>query len=149
MSERPERIPSADLELEGRLHLPDGAGPFAGVVVCHPHPQYGGDMRNNVVMTVCAALTAGGFAALRFNFRGVGRSGGAFDGGRGEGLDAAAAVSHLAALPTIDATRMGLAGYSFGALAALAAADARLRALALIAPPHCQRLSRRPSHHLS
>ena len=128
-------IPAGGLELEARLHLPDGAGPHAGVIVCHPHPQYGGEMHNSVVVAVCDALCSAGIAALRFNFRGVGRSSGAYDGGRGEVDDARAAVAYLAGLPEIDGARVGLAGYSFGALMALAAADASVTALALISPP--------------
>ena len=135
MSERAVRFPAADVELEGVLHLPDGDGPFAGVVVCHPHPQYGGDMHNNVVMTICSALTAQESVALRFNFRGVGRSTGVFDGGRGEARDTDAAVAYLASLDEIDAGRVGLAGYSFGAMTALTAADASVRALLLVSPP--------------
>jgi uncharacterized protein len=92
-------------------------------------------MNNNVVMAVVEALVARGIAALRFNFRGVGRSSGAFDNGRGESRDAAAAVGFLAARAEVDAARVGLAGYSFGAMAALNAADDGVRALALISPP--------------
>ena len=135
MTERHIRIPSGDLELEGILHLPDGDPPCPGVVVCHPHPQYGGDMHNNVVMVLCEALTERGIAALRFNFRGVGRSTGAYDGGRGEALDAAAALTCLAGSEEFEATAVGVAGYSFGAMTALAAADDRTRALALVSPP--------------
>ena len=75
-------FPSADLTLEGHLTLPPGAT-RAGVI-CHPHPQYGGDMHNPVVGAIEAGLQRAGFATLRFNFRGVGRSTGAYDGGSGE-----------------------------------------------------------------
>jgi alpha/beta superfamily hydrolase len=136
MSRRAERIPTADVELEAVLHLPDDpAGPLAGVVLCHPHPQYGGDMDNNVVMALVDALIARGIAALRFNFRGVGASTGVYDNGRGEARDAAAAVAFLASRDEVDAERVGLAGYSFGAMMALAAMDASVRALALVSPP--------------
>ena len=70
--------------LEGQLDLPDEATPSAGVVICHPHPQYGGEMTNNVVMAISSSIVAYGLAALRFNFRGVGRSGGSYDSGIGE-----------------------------------------------------------------
>lgn len=135
MRERGERIESGALALDGRLHLPDGDGPFAAVVVCHPHPQYGGDMQNNVVTAVCDALVQRGIAALRFNFRGVGASEGAFDGGNGEADDVRAALSHLAALGEVNAGRVGLAGYSFGAMTAEAAVGDQTAALALISPP--------------
>ena len=114
--------------------------PSAGVVICHPHPQYGGEMTNNVVMAVSSSVVAYGMAALRFNFRGVGRSGGAYDNGIGEQDDALAALEALATgvvgddLP--DELRVGLAGYSFGGGVALGAARGALglAALALISP---------------
>jgi len=127
-------FPSGDLSLEGALHLPD-AMPAPGVVVCHPHPLYGGDMDNNVVLAACEALAGRGVAALRFNFRGAGGSEGAFDDGRGERDDVRAALAHLTTLPEIDATRVGLIGYSFGALMAAEGASGALRGLALISPP--------------
>ena len=127
-------FPSGDLTLEGILHLP-ASTPAAGAVVCHPHPQYGGDMHNNVVLAACQALTDRGYAALRFNVRGVGGSEGEYEQDPGHANDVRAALAHLASLPEIDATRIGLIGYSSGAMAAAEAASGELRALALIAPP--------------
>ena len=64
-----------DLDLEGVVAQPDaGLGPWPGVVMCHPHPLFGGNMDNNVVLAVTSALNDQGFATLRFNFRGVGNS---------------------------------------------------------------------------
>ena len=126
---------SGDLSLEGALHPPDGEAPAPGVVVCHPHPLYGGDMDNNVVVAACEALASRGVVALRFNFRGAGGSEGAFDHGRGEREDARAALALLASLPEVGAERAGLVGYSFGALVAAEVASRDLRALALISPP--------------
>jgi hypothetical protein len=125
---------SGDLSLEGVVHLPD-ATPAPGVVVCHPHPLYGGDMENNVVLAACQALRERGFVALRFNFRGAGGSEGAFDEGRGERDDVRSALAHLRSLGEVDAKRTGIAGYSFGAMMAAEAAGGHLRALALISPP--------------
>ena len=125
---------SGNLSLEGALHLPD-APRAPGVVVCHPHPLYGGDMANNVVVAACEALVGRGFAALRFNFRGAGNSEGTFDDGQGERDDVRAALAYIASLPEIDAQRVGLIGYSFGALMAAEAASGDLHALALISPP--------------
>jgi uncharacterized protein len=124
---------SDDVSLEARLARPDS--PVAGIVICHPHPLYGGDMDNPVVVRaqeVCAGLR---FATLRFNFRGVGASGGAHGGGVGEQEDARAALDALA--KAVGGAPLALAGYSFGArIAALVGCqDPRVVGLALIAPP--------------
>jgi len=118
-------IPSGDAQLEALLHVPEGDGPFSGAVICHPHPQYGGDMYNNVVGALVRACLGEGLAALRFNFRGVGESGGAYDGGEGETDDVVAALECLRSLPEIDPERVVLAGYSFGAMMALRVASGR------------------------
>lgn len=123
---------SDGLTLEGLLHLPK-ATPCPGVVVAHPHPQYGGEMRNNVVHALCRAARDVGAAALRFNFRGVGASEGAFDNGVGEQSDVAGALEYLRGLPEIDGSRVALAGYSFGAAVALRAASGREDLSAVIA----------------
>jgi alpha/beta superfamily hydrolase len=136
-------ITSDGLTIEGVLHLPAPSGGrelsltgrHSAIVVCHPHPQYGGDMRNNVVATVCEAAVANGIAALRFNFRGVGASRGAFDNGAGEQRDVAAALAHLRSLPEVDPGRTALAGYSFGAAMALRVIDRDARALILVSLP--------------
>jgi len=136
--ERPETITALGLTLEAALALPAGAR--AGVVVCHPHPQYGGDMDSPVVTATAQACAGAGLAALRFNFRGVGDSGGAWDEGRGEQDDVRAALAHLRnRLP--PAAPLALAGYSFGAAmsAAVAGAGEPLAGLALVAPPLAMR----------
>ena len=125
---------SDGVRLEGRLALPPA--PTAGLVLCHPHPLYGGDMDNPVVVRVSEVLGALGAATLRFNFRGVGGSGGAHDGGPGETRDVEAALAHLRA--SLDGEPLLLAGYSFGATIAAGVAvrpEARLAGLLLIAPP--------------
>lgn len=111
-------IPGGDITLEGTLSLPDGIAPFAGIVVCHPHSQYGGSMRNNVVDALATAALQSGLAALRFNFRGVGASTGIYDGGRGEQDDVRSALTFLRLQPKIDSLHVVLAGYSFGAAVA-------------------------------
>ena len=129
-------FPCGDLSLEGVLNMPGGKGPLAAVVVCHPHPIYGGDMNNNVVVAVCNALALKGIASFRFNFRGVGRSEGRFVQGLGEQEDIRAAVSSLRMAEDIDMDRIGLVGYSFGAGVALSVApgDERVQAVAAISP---------------
>jgi len=123
----------ADLSLEALLAIPDA--PSAGVVICHPHPLYGGDMDNPVVVRVQEVCAGLGLATLRFNFRGVGGSGGAHGDGVGEQDDARAALEALAR--TTGGAPTVIAGYSFGArIAALVACgDPRIGGLTLIAPP--------------
>jgi alpha/beta superfamily hydrolase len=122
------------LALEGAMAVPDQA--TAGVVVCHPHPRYGGDMDSPVVSTAIGACARQGLATLRFNFRGVGASTGAWDEGRGERADVRSAIGHLRRTLSKPA-RIALAGYSFGATmaTAVAAGGEPLAGLALIAPP--------------
>ena len=129
-------FPWGDLRLEGELHLPEGEGPFPVVTICHPHPLYGGDMDNNVVMAVYFALVKSSIAALRFNFRGVGNSSGSYGEGVGEQDDLQAALDFLSTLKEIDRQRIGLAGYSFGGMVAahVAIKDNRIKQLALISP---------------
>ena len=106
---------SGPLRLEGHLTLPAAA--TRGAVVCHPHPQYGGDMDNSVVIALARVLADTGHATLRFNFRGVGASDGSYAGGIGEAEDAYAAVSYVGERAGVQAVT--LAGYSFGAMVAL------------------------------
>ena len=129
-------FPCGDLRLEGELHLPEGKGHFPVVIVCHPHPLYGGDMDNNVVMAVYFALVKSSIAALRFNFRGTGNSSGSYGEGVGEQDDLQAALDFLSTLKEIDRQRIGLAGYSFGGMVAayVAIKDNRVKQLALISP---------------
>lgn len=103
------RVQSVDCELEGVLLAVNGT---KGVVIAHPHPLYGGDMHNPVVKTLADAYAQCGYAALRFNFRGVGASSGRYDGGAGEASDVAAMVAYLA---DRGYSKIALAGYSFGA----------------------------------
>ena len=114
---------SGELSLEGTLHLPPAEGRFPGVVICHPHPQYGGDMYNVIVASLARSLCEAGIAALRFHFRGVDMSEGSFDGGIGEIEDAVEAMEYLTLNENVDASRVGIVGYSFGAAVALAAAS--------------------------
>ena len=115
------------------------ADAIAGAIVCHPHPLYGGDMHNAVVVTVADALAGAGWLALRFNFGGVGASEGQHDDGRAEVDDVDVAVATVAArLP--PAAPIVVAGYSFGAWVALAWAARATgavvpRLVVAIAPP--------------
>jgi uncharacterized protein len=98
--------------LEVIYNAPDA--PPAGIaLVAHPHPQQGGTMENKVVQTLAKTFFSLGYAAVRFNFRGVGESAGEYDDGIGETDDALAVLAHAKAkfgaeLPVV------LAGFSFG-----------------------------------
>jgi uncharacterized protein len=129
-------IPCQDITLEGIFALPLGDGPFGLVVVCHPHPLYGGSMSNPVVYSVCQKAEEKGLAWLKFNFRGVGKSGGHFGGGLDEKEDAKAAISFGAGQPKIDPERIGICGYSFGSTVAfpVAVEDPRVKAVAGVSP---------------
>ena len=116
---------SDGVELVGDIAVPDA--PSSAAIVCHPHPQYGGNRFNNVVTALFDALPDAGVAALRFDFRAE------FSGGPGERLDAIAALDALAAeVPGVPLVALG---YSFGALIALGLDDHRVSALGLVAPP--------------
>jgi alpha/beta superfamily hydrolase len=130
-------FPSGELFLEGILAIPEGAGPFPAVIVCHPHPLYGGSMDNNVVYSLSETLTQASLASFKFNFRGVGGSQGEFGQGIGEQEDVEAAISFISTVKEVDSKRIGLAGYSAGAGFALPVGlnDARITALAAISPP--------------
>jgi len=136
VSETRVKFPSDGLHLEGVLHLPAGSGPFPAIVLCHPHPLYGGAMDNNVVLAISYAVCAVSIAALRFNFRGVEMSEGHFADGVGEQEDVRAALEFLSTQAVVDPSRIGLAGYSFGAKIALPVAleQEKIRALALVSP---------------
>ena len=129
-------FPSDGLTIEAALYLPDGDPPFPGVVVCHPHPQAGGAMSNNVVQIVAGTVLDRGIAALTFNFRGVGGSTGTYSDGNGEKQDAIGALDYLKSLDDIDENRVALAGYSFGAgvAAGVSPTYPDLRALAIVSP---------------
>jgi len=99
--------------LEGRYsHARTPNAPVA--LLLHPHPQHGGTMNNKVVYNLYQAFAERSFSALRFNFRGVGRSEGGFGHGEGELADAAAALDWLQTLNP-NATSCWIAGFSFGA----------------------------------
>ena len=128
---------SGGLLLEGILAIPEGAGPFPAVIVCHPHPLYGGSMDNNVVNSLSETLAQASLVSFKFNFRGVGGSQGEFGQGIGEREDVEAAISFLSTEREVDSKRIGLAGYSAGAGFALPVGfnDDRIRALAAVSPP--------------
>jgi uncharacterized protein len=135
----PQRITFAvdGLVLEGIFTLPKPQGRAIGLVLCHPHPLYGGNMENAVIRALDRAFAAANFGVLRFNFRGVGDSQGQHDEGIGEQKDIKGALAWLAAQPGIDAHRIFLGGYSFGARVALnvAAVEGQVRGFVAVVLP--------------
>jgi alpha/beta superfamily hydrolase len=120
--------------LEALIDVPEGT-PRAAVVFAHPLPTHGGTMHTKVVYQATKGLVRTGRAVLRFNFRGVGASEGAFTGGPGEQEDFKAALDHMRArYPDLP---LWSAGFSFGARIALetGATDGRVTVLIGIAPP--------------
>ena len=108
--------------IEAVLDLPEAdlfEAPHGTAVIAHPHPQFGGTMTNKVVQTIARACVQCGWRAVRFNFRGVGASGGHYDEGRGEVDDMLAVVAQTA---PADQPLL-LAGFSFGGFIAARAID--------------------------
>jgi uncharacterized protein len=120
--------------LEALLDLPQGE-PRAVAVFGHPHPMHGGTMHTKALYQAAKAMPRIGVAALRFNFRGVGRSAGSFDSGPGEQDDFRAGLSYVEQrFPDVP---IWAAGMSFGSWVALSvgADDSRVSLLLAIAPP--------------
>ena len=121
--------------IEGRFQPSKQRGaPIA--IVLHPHPQFGGTMNNKIVYDLFYAFVERGFSALRFNFRGVGRSQGSFDHGAGELSDSAAALDWVQTIHP-EAQTTWVAGVSFGALIGMQLLMRRpeIRGFISIAPP--------------
>ena len=119
-------------KLEGRLALVDSS---KAAIVTHPHPMYGGQMSNPVVMAIAEVYHKNGWSTLRFNFRGTGASEGRFDNGLGEQNDVDAAIAYM---ETKGFGRIELTGYSFGAWVLAAWSQTRKSrgyALRFVAPP--------------
>ena len=131
MSTNRVMIPCRNLLLEAVITETGGSDV---AVVCHPHPLYGGDMDNNVVVALDACLVKAGWSTVRFNFRGVGSSTGTYGEGAAEADDLAAAISYV---EKRGARRVHLVGYSFGAWVVLAGLKRGLPAASTIlaSPP--------------
>lgn len=123
-------IPGPAGRLDSRWHGPVGGPP---VLLLHPHPRFGGTMGSRLVHDLAVGLAAAGMRTVRFDFRGVGRSQGAYGEGWGEAEDAAAAFDALA---QESGQVPAVVGYSFGGGVALRLAGRRSpRRLVLVATP--------------
>ncbi len=111
-------------ELESLLEIPDTQTKPPCVILCHPHPRYGGNMFDTLINDISTHLLNSGIATLRFNQRGVGMSTGEPGDGPKELADTQAIVKLTTVNPKIDGSRLGIVGYSFGAWMAL---DSSLR----------------------
>lgn len=120
--------------IEAILKEPD-APVTRAAIVCHPHPLFGGTMHNKVVFRIARAFQDSGFAVLRFNFRGVGRSEGEHDDGIGEQDDLRAAIELVE--EKYPKAEIWVAGFSFGSVVMLRAAscDDRVRAIVAAGVP--------------
>lgn len=120
-------------KLEALLEEPVDTAIVGNAVVCHPHPQQGGTMQNKVAHTLARSFVKCGLRALRFNFRGIGKSEGDYDEARGELDDALAAFDYLG--ERFPGEPIWISGFSFGAAIAIRAALARSGAgLVSVAP---------------
>jgi len=124
-----------DGRLEGR-YQPGKTANAPLALILHPHPQGGGTMNHKVVYQLYHIFVRRGFAVLRFNFRGVGRSEGAFDNGTGELSDAAAALDWMQTYNS-NASSCWVAGFSFGAWIGMQLLMRRpeIRGFLSVAPP--------------
>ena len=137
MKEEKVFIPSTGIRLEGLLSIQEASYFRGGVILCHPHPQYGGDMDHPVITTAMEAASQEGFSTLRFNFRGVGESEGSYGEGIGEKEDVKAVTDYLYLRLKDNHSPLILVGYSFGAWAGfpIAIEDGRFEAMVGVAPP--------------
>ncbi len=137
MKEEKVWIPSVEIQLEGLLGLQEASSFRGGVILCHPHPQYGGDMDHPVITTAAKAAFEEGFSTLRFNFRGVGESQGSYGEGVGEREDVKAVTDYFYSRIRENPSPLILLGYSFGAWAGfpLAIEDERFLGMVAVAPP--------------
>ena len=122
---------SGRLKIEALTDIKSGE---QAVIMCHPHPLYGGDMYNPVVDAVIEAFSVKGYSTLRFNFRGGGSSEGEYGNGIGEQEDVLSAIEYLAGL---GKSHIDLGGYSFGAWVCASGLKnwPQVKRLVMVSPP--------------
>jgi alpha/beta superfamily hydrolase len=127
-------VPATGGSLDARVHVAPGAR--RAVVICHPHPLYGGSMHSPVPLAIAKTLAdkaAARCSWIRFDFRGVGASDGRYDEGRGEVDDVRAVIAHLRGL--VPGALVSVCGHSFGSWVGLRAAAAENADRALLVAP--------------
>ena len=112
-------LSTANSELESLLEIPTKPANPPCVILCHPHPRYGGNMFDTLINHISSYLLDSGIATLRFNQRGVGMSSGETGDGPEELKDTQSVVKMPTINPKIAGSRLGIVGYSFGAWMAL------------------------------
>src|SRR4030043_1462487 len=137
MKEEKVFIPSTGIQLEGLFSMQEASSFRGGVILCHPHPQYGGNMDHPVMTMAAETASQKGFSTLRFNFRGVGESEGSYGEGIGERQDVKAAANYFDSRLKGKPPLLVLVGYSFGAWTGfpIAVEDERFEGMVAIAPP--------------
>jgi len=148
MSSRPQieqpRIAGPSGDLESIVETPPDATFGSVAVLCHPHPLFGGTMTNKVVHMLAKSFNELGMPAVRFNFRGVGRSEGAYDEGRGETADCEAVAAW--ARHRWPGAELVLGGFSFGGAVAIRAVTTLLPAKLVTVAPAIRKIEVGPEH---
>jgi len=123
-------------QLEGVLHMPQKVEAAPAIILCHPQPA-SSDMADNLTLLLARSIASSQMVALRFNFRGVGKSQGQQTDGRLEPLDLAGAIDAVLRQPGINPAKICVIGHGFGAYIALLYApfDPRIRTVVAISLP--------------
>ncbi len=137
LQERNVKIPVGKIHLEAKVGCAGQTRAGPGVLICHPHPRFGGSMDNNVVWALFEAFAERGYVTVAFNFRGVGGSDGRHEDGEGEVQDVLGVLDWLEGLSETQGFGLGILGYSFGGWVGLrgAVCDRRVRCAGVVAPP--------------
>jgi alpha/beta superfamily hydrolase len=133
-------IAGAAGNIDVAAHIATDIAPRAIAVMAHPHPLFGGTMDNKVVTTVARAMFDAGAAVFRFNFRGIGKSDGEHDNGRGETEDLLTVIQHAKSVAG-ENLPLWLGGFSFGGAVALAASEQVTVTEMVLVAPAFQRMS--------
>jgi alpha/beta superfamily hydrolase len=124
-------VPNNNIQLEAEYFMPKSQPIRKSVLLCHPHPQFGGDMYNNVVSSIFKTFIDHNRATLRFNFRGVGKSTGNHTNGQGEISDVKACIDFL--IRKLNMDFILICGYSYGAAVGCSAVNYSQKIIGFVA----------------